>query len=74
MKHLTPHVTDRITERAVPYTPLILRIGAVVLALGVGCRTARGQEARHDEQARVPASFGAKSGEGRSPEPVRDRR
>jgi hypothetical protein len=42
MKHLTPHLTDRIGERAAPYTPLILRIGAVVLALGVGCRTARG--------------------------------
>jgi hypothetical protein len=51
MKHLTPHVTDRITERAVPYTPLILRVGAVVLALGVGCRTARGEEPRHDDQA-----------------------
>jgi hypothetical protein len=51
MKHLTPHVTDRISQRAAPYTPLILRIGAVVLALGVGCRTARGDEPRHHEPA-----------------------
>ena len=74
MKHLTPHVTDRITERAVPYTPLILRVGAVVLALGVGCRTARGDAPRHGEQARVPAAHGAKSLARSSPEPVRDPR
>lgn len=56
MKHLTPHVTNRIAERAVPYTPLILRIGAVVLALGVGCRTARGQEARDHERSPSPVT------------------
>ena len=56
MKHLTPHVTDRIAERAAPYTPLIVRIGAVVLALGVGCRTARGDEPRHHEQSRSHAA------------------
>ena len=63
MKHLTPHVTDRITERAAPYTPLILRVGAVVLALGVGCRTARGQEPRHDDDARQSAAHASAPGE-----------
>ena len=61
MSHLTPRVTDRIGGRAAPFTPLILRIGAVVLALGVGCRTARGQEVRggeprYYEQAALPAA------------------
>jgi hypothetical protein len=56
MRYDTPHVTSRITKHAAPYTPLILRIGAVVLALGVGCRTARGQEPRYCEQACLPAA------------------
>ena len=43
-------------NRSSRHTPLLLRFGAVLLSLGVACRTIRAQEKLYYEQAYLPAS------------------
>ena len=52
MKRETTDVRQRVRH----HTPFLLRIGAVLLSLGVACRTVRGQEKQWYEQTYLPAS------------------
>ena len=54
-------------NRSVKHTPLLLRFGAVLLSLGVACRTIRAEEGREHEQAcRISAIGAERSGHAKS--------
>ena len=59
-------------NRSAKHTPLLLRFGAVLLSLGVACRTIRAEERReHDEAYRIRANGAACAGHAkRSPLPT----